>query len=58
MLAFCVASITNLSKTPQTSNTKIYIFTIWKLFPEFFLQFELFLGAMGGYAAETWGEAL
>lgn len=23
-----------------------------------FLQFERFLGAMGGYAAEAWGEAL
>ena len=44
MLAFCVASITNLSKTPQTSNTKIYIFTIWKLFPEFFYSLNVFKG--------------
>ena len=30
MLAFCVANITNLSKTLKTGNTKIHIFTIWK----------------------------
>ena len=44
MLAFCVANITNLSKTPQTSNTKIHIFTIWKYFPEIFYS----LNVLGG----------
>ena len=44
MLAFCIANITKLSKTPQTSNTKIYIFTIWKLFSEFFYSLNVFKG--------------